>query len=97
MEIQKKGQIETALSMQRQKETILTGIFGIYQKGIPMPQELKMLEAEVLQNVALPLFAENINQIQSMGGGEQEEVEEEGMMQEQQEVPEQQEQLIEQQ
>lgn len=97
MEIQKKGQIETALSMQRQKEVILSGIFSIYQKGIPMPQELKLLEAEVLQNVALPLFAENINQLQAMGGGEQEEVEEEGMMQEQQEVPEQQEQLIEQQ
>jgi hypothetical protein len=60
MEIQMKTELETALSKDRQKEIILTGIFGIYQKGVPMPAELTALSQEIIQNVGLPLFAENI-------------------------------------
>jgi hypothetical protein len=60
LEVQSKGQIESMLSKERQKETILSGIFGIYQKGLQVPQELKALESEIIQNVALPLFAENV-------------------------------------
>jgi hypothetical protein len=103
IEVETKGQIEAMISKEKQKETILQGIFGIYQKGLQMPAELKALESEILQNVALPLFAENMGneqalQQQMMQGqpqeGSPEEQQAEGgeeMMQEgmEQQVPEQ--------
>ena len=66
IEVETKGQIEAMISKEKQKETILQGIFGIYQKGLQMPAELKALESEILQNVALPLFAENMGNEQAM-------------------------------
>lgn len=66
MEVESKGQLEVLLSKERQKETILQGIFGIYQKGLAVPETLKGLEAEILQNVAMPLFAENQQNNQAM-------------------------------
>jgi hypothetical protein len=66
IEVETKGQIEAMISKEKQKETILQGIFGIYQKGLQVPQELKALESEILQNVALPLFAENMGNAQAM-------------------------------
>ena len=74
MEIATKGQIETLLSKEKQKQTILQGIFGIYQKGMQVPDALKSLEAEIINNVALPLFAENMamtNDMQQQMGQEQ--------------------------
>lgn len=66
IEVETKGQIEAMISKEKQKETILQGIFGIYQKGLQVPAELKALESEILQNVALPLFAENMGNMQAM-------------------------------
>ena len=57
------------LSENKQKEVILTGIFGIYQKGLQMPSELKGLETEILRNVALPLFAQNLSDTQEIMRG----------------------------
>lgn len=44
------------------KSTVLAGFFGMYQKGIPIPPELKSLEEAVLQNVALPAIIQNQQQ-----------------------------------
>lgn len=78
MEVSGKGQVEMALSKEKQKEIILTGIFSVYAKGVPMPAELQGLTKEMIQNVGLPLFAENasmvsnaINSQQSEEGAEQ--------------------------
>lgn len=71
MELQLKGQLEMGLSQARQKETILTGIFAIYSKGLPIPPELKGLETEIIQNVALPLFAENMANEQAINDAAQ--------------------------
>ncbi|HEY4833006.1 MAG TPA: hypothetical protein VIH61_10655, partial [Waddliaceae bacterium] len=60
MEIQMKGNTESMVSKERQKEIILTGIFGIYQKPVPFPQELVPLRDEMIKNIGLPLFAENV-------------------------------------
>ena len=59
MEIQTKAQIQAMVSREKQKETILSGIFGIYQKGMQVPETLKNLEAQIIKNVAMPLFEEN--------------------------------------
>ena len=76
--------METALSAAKQKEIILTGIFGIYAKGVPMPAELQGLTNEIIKNVGLPLFAENIQNQQAIQEGaeeQQEQAEEEQMQQ----------------
>lgn len=66
MEMTVKAQVEGALSEAKQKEVILTGIFGIYQKGVPMPPELQGLAQEIIKNVGLPLFAQNVQAEQQM-------------------------------
>ena len=68
-----KGEMEKMLSEARQKEVILTGIFGIYQKGVPMPDELKALTQEIITNVGIPLFADNIQMKQQIQQGMQQE------------------------
>jgi hypothetical protein len=84
IEVETKGQIEAMISKEKQKETILQGIFGIYQKGLQMPAELKALESEILQNVALPLFAENMGNEQAMQQQMQQGQPQEGSPEEQQ-------------
>ena len=66
MEVESKSQLEVVLSKEKQKQTILEGIFSIYSKGLQVPSELKGLETEILQNVALPLFAENMSNVNAM-------------------------------
>ena len=92
MELQTKAQIEAMVSREKQKETILSGIFGIYQKGMQIPESLKALESEIINNVALPLFAENMAIQQQMSGGAEEEQPEEQGQEEPQEGQEGQEQ-----
>lgn len=110
MEVESKGQIEAMLSKERQKETILNGIFSIYAKGLQIPNELKPLETEILQNVALPLFAENMGNAQAMAqdvqAAQEGSPEEQGMeqgqempqegMEQQQGVPGQEQQMMQQ-
>ncbi len=90
MELAIKKQISDAETTNELKKSMVAGLFGIYQKGLPVPSELKALEAEILQNIALPLFAENIanegamiQQAQQMQGQQQEE----GAQQEAQQAP----------
>ena len=59
-ELTMKGQLESSMSEGRMKETILKGVFDIYSKGIQMPSELNALSQEIIQNVGLPLFAQNV-------------------------------------
>lgn len=66
MELDIKKQISDAETANKLKEAMVAGIFGIYQKGVPVPPELKGLETEVIQNVGLPLFAENMANVQAM-------------------------------
>lgn len=97
MELEVKTSIQTASDKEQQKLTILQGIFGIYQKGMPMPAELMPLTQEIISNVGLPLFAENIQNAQALQQGLQaqqqsaEEGQEQGLQQnpqeEQQELP----------
>lgn len=84
-EIMVKSQLELALSQNKQKQTILDGIFSIYAKGTPMPQELAPLAQQVILNVGLPLFNQNQQTVQGMQEqAEQQQIEEKGMPQEQQ-------------
>lgn len=93
MEMETKAQIQNLTSKEKQKETILSGIFGIYQKGLPVPESLKALESEIIQNVALPLFAENIA-AQEMADQAQEQAQQEPTEEEQAEqMPEQENQM----
>jgi len=79
-EVSMKSQLELALAAEKQKEIILTGVFGIYAKGVPMPPELQSLTQEIITNVGLPLFAQNMANAQAIQQGAEE----------QQEAPEQQ-------
>jgi len=99
-EVQMKGQIEMATSKEKQKEIILQGIFGIRQKGLDVGI-WSGVEQEMITNVALPLFAENIANAQAMqeqqeGEAEQQMEQEQGteMPMEQQEQPIQQQQQV---
>jgi len=60
MELEIKKQISDNETNNAIKKEMIAGLFGIYQKGLQVPEALKHLEVEVIQNVALPLFAENI-------------------------------------
>ena len=63
MELEIKKKISDAETNNALKREMVAGLFGIYQKGLPVPQELKTLETEILQNIALPLFKENVDNI----------------------------------
>jgi hypothetical protein len=94
MDLAIKKQISDMQTANDLKKTMIAGLFGIYQKGLQVPQELKALEQEVLQNIALPLFAENMGNEAAMAQGMQEaqmQQQQEGEMEgeEQEQMPEQ--------
>ena len=64
-ELAVKKQISDAQTNNELKKVMVTGLFGIYEKGLPIPEELKALQSEIIQNIALPLFAENVANIDS--------------------------------
>ena len=70
-ELTMKHEMESAMSAERQKEIILTGIFSIYSKGSPMPSELQPLTTEVIKNVMMPIFSQNIIEANAMQQGAQ--------------------------
>ncbi len=94
-EVAMKGQIENMVSKEKQKEIILTGIFGIRQKGLDVGI-WSGVEQEMIKNVGLPLFAENVQNAiaitDAMDGGDEEQGEGEqgGAPEEQQGQPMQQ-------
>lgn len=102
MELAIKKQISDMQTANDLKKAMVAGLFGIYQKGLQVPAELKDLETEVLQNIALPLFSENMGnmgammqQMQQAQGAEQQEAEQGQQESESEEMPqEQQEQQI---
>jgi len=47
------------LSKGKKEEILLTGFTQMWAAGVAVPPELKSLEAEVIKNVALPIFGEN--------------------------------------
>jgi hypothetical protein len=97
MELTVKTQVEGALSQAKQKETILEGIFQIYAKGVPMPPELQGLANEIIKNVGLPLFSENIQAEQQIQeAAEQEQMPPEEQAQQQMAMEAQQGQMVEQ-
>ena len=89
MDLAIKKQISDMQTANELKKTMIAGLFGIYQKGLQVPQELKALEQEVLQNIALPLFAENMSNEAAMAQGMQEAQmqQQEGMEEGQEEMP----------
>jgi hypothetical protein len=89
MDLAIKKQISDMQTANDLKKTMIAGLFGIYQKGLQVPQELKALEQEVLQNIALPLFAENMGNEAAMAQGMQEAQmqQQEGMKEGQEEMP----------
>jgi len=60
MELEVKKQISDMETANALKKEMVSGLFNIYAKGLEVPEELKPLEAEVIKNIALPLFAENL-------------------------------------
>lgn len=99
MELEIKKRISDAETTNELKKSMVAGLFGIYQKGMAVPVELKPLEAEILQNIAMPLFAENVMaeemmaaqmaQEQQMAQQQGGQPQEEGAEQEAQQSPEQ--------
>lgn len=85
IEVQTKGAIEMATSKERQKELVISGIFGMREKGIPLGA-WEAVEQEIIHNVGMPLFAENVANAQAMADQahpQQESENEEQPMQEQ--------------
>jgi hypothetical protein len=98
MDLAIKKQISDMQTANDLKKTMIAGLFGIYQKGLQVPQELKALEQEVLQNIALPLFAENMGNEAAMAQGMQEaQMQQQEVMEEGQEEMPQEEQMPEEQ
>lgn len=60
MELKIKKSISDTESNNKIKQEMVMGVFQIYAKGLQMPPELKGLETEIIKNVGLPLFAENV-------------------------------------
>ena len=82
MELEIKKRISDAETTNELKKSMVAGLFGIYQKGMAVPSELKPLEAEILQNIAMPLFAENINAEDMMAAQMAQQQQQEGQPQE---------------
>ena len=104
MELEMKKMISDMETTNDIKKSMVSGLFGLYQKGVPVPQELKALESEIIQNIALPLFAENVYSEDAINQGQQAAAEQQQMQAEQgpaeegqeieQEQPQQEEQEI---
>jgi hypothetical protein len=57
------------LEWQQEKEKEILAMFaGIYAKGLPLPEELKAIEKEMIANVAIPVFGQNIGNKIALSG-----------------------------
>ena len=84
MELAIKKQISDLQTNNDLKKAMVTGLFGIYEKGLQVPSELKALESEIIQNIGLPLFAENLANVDQMqqAMAQQQQAQEQGQPQE---------------
>jgi len=85
-ELEVKQKISDAETSNKLKEMIGTGLLGILQKGLPIPTEWKGVETEFIQNIGLPLFAQNVARMAELSSQMQPQQQEE----DQEQVPEQQ-------
>jgi hypothetical protein len=69
--IELESQLEELKAKNKEREIVLSGIFGLYEKGLQVPQELKQVEAGVIQNIVVPLMAENMQQEVAIAQGMQ--------------------------
>lgn len=87
-ELAMKAQISDTESKNRMKEIILKGTFDIMAKGMEVNPEWKPVIDELIHNVGLPLFAENMSNMQQASaqpqGAEEEATEGQQPMQEEQ-------------
>jgi hypothetical protein len=100
LSIKAKMEADTALTQQqaltKEKEIILQGVFDLAKANIPVPQELQGLVSDMLQNVTVPIVAQNKQQMAAMQaqqemsqqqmqqGGEEQQLQEEQQMEMQQ-------------
>ena len=59
MKGQMKQQSETELSRGKKEEIALQGLFAIWQAGMQVPPALAGVQQEIIENILLPLFAQN--------------------------------------
>lgn len=58
------------MEWQQQKELATINMFaGIYSKGLPLPVELQAVEKEMIANVMIPVFGQNIGNKIALGQG----------------------------
>lgn len=82
LELKTKALISDKETSNALKVATVTQILALRAKGVPLPQEWVGVEAQLIKNVELPLFTENMAAIdeailqQIEGGGEQEEQQE---------------------
>ena len=89
--IQAKMQADTALSQQqalvREKQIVLQGVFDLAKANIAVPPELQQLVSDMLQNVIVPIEAQNQQQQAAIA---QQQAQAQQQMQQQQQGPQQQ-------
>ncbi len=68
-ELSLKTDLSNTESRNKMREIILTGILANMGKGIQVDEKWKPVVDEIIQNVGLPLFAENMNMTQQMQQG----------------------------
>jgi len=66
LELQVKGAISDKESSNQMKVAIVTQILALRAKGLPIPPEWASVEKEIVQNVGIPLFAENVNTLNQL-------------------------------
>lgn len=92
IELEVKTKIELASSQSKKEESLINMIAGIYQKGLQVPTEWKGVEAEIINNLAIPLFAANkvnAQAVQEQAEQEQNPQQEQSGMGEEQQMAEQ--------
>ena len=96
--IQAKMQADSALTQQqaltKEKEIILQGVFDLAKANIPVPPELQGLVADMLQNVTVPIVAQNKQQMAAMQA-QQQMVQQQQMQQSEEGQPQDEEQQME--
>lgn len=86
MEIEMKGQADIALSKEKQIEIMMAGIFGMREKGVDVGK-WSGVEDEIIKNIGIPLFAQNVQQARELQQGMQDAAQEQGQPEGQEQQP----------